>query len=804
VSGDVVAAAHDQVLETEAPREASQRRQAPAWLRPAAFWTMIGLCAFAPLAIGTVHPWSRLVVFSVAGILLALVLVERIATGKRLPITVPLVALGIAVAATALQLIPLPSRLLARLSPAAHELFSTTLGADYGRHALTLDPAGTWSELAKLGAYAAFFFAAVILTSRTNRRRQLIIAIVIIASTIALIGCIQAVVGDSRLLFIYTPEAAGVNEVLVRGSFVNGNHFGALMTLGAPLALALGLREPRLRGPAFAATILLNVGAVLSLSRSAMITAPLAQAITFALDRWQLRQGSKRSSRDNRWLRFAMMGTVVAAIGFGAYLASSRLDNIVEVTQQTELEDPFGNPRSKFYAWSSAFGLALEYPWTGVGRGAFEQAFSRVYDRGGYARFPWVENGYLQALVDWGAPVALLLLVLAGWVLWTALKRMKQDPLATGAMGALLALAVHEVADFSIELPGIAIPALAIAATLFARRSSQSEVARRLVRPWVGYLLAPAAVVAVAVVAFRSPSASAEGTALRAALRDPARSTSSLLPVARAARAAHPADFYIQAFMAARLAREHHPEAMHWLNDAMFLNPSHPSPHLIVAELLTDAGHEDQALLEFRAAAALSPEPLRVWILAAARFPDFDDLVRTVPDTDDGLLHFAHWLRSQKRQADAIRIYERLARRRPQDVAVLTELVDDAIAHKDLARVKFFLPSLVAVDSSLDSERYQVEAAILGGELDAAGQRLDAMADHSPKGLQAEILLALAYSAAGSRDRAFARLDVLTWARSRSDQIMLHEARAEIERRAGNEHTYQWELGEAARLRGNR
>lgn len=776
-------------------------RREPHWLKPLQLGLLVGLMAFAPLAIGTVHLWARTVVFVGAGLLLLITLGNAWRQGKQVPLTVPLVALLVLVGATALQLVPLPSSWIAVLSPTAHEIFSTTLGDDYGHHPLTIDPAGTWHELAKLGAYAAFFAAAVMLLTRTSRRRLVIMAVVATASLVALIGVADLLLGNGTIFFLYRPEARGVNEVLVRGTFVNGNHFGALMALAAPCALALGLREPRLRVPAFACTIILNIGAVLSMSRAAIIAAPLAQALAFGLDRWQLRQGGPRRAEASSGVRLALVLTVVATVGTAAFMAKSRLDAAFDNTVAVELDDPFGNTRSKFYAWSAAGQLVLDYPWTGAGRGAFEQAFSRVYDRGGYFRFPWVENAYLQMFCDFGVPVAAALLVLGGWAVVLAFRRLAHDPLATGAMGAILGYAIHEVADFSIELPGVALPMLAILATLFARRSSEPEGGRRLYRARPALLLAPVAVIVAAVVAVRAPRADAAALALRERLRDPARPLPALLAEAKAARAAHPADFYIQIFVAERLARDNDPAAMSWLNDAIFLNPTHPAPHFAAAELFAVRHRKPQALLEYRTAAALSPAPVRVWDRVLERYPALDDLLKTVPETDRDLGRFATWLLSKKRPDDAALVRDRLLVLRPHDLDLLSAQTSYALAKGDLARARRTLEPLQAMDHSRETQRLGIRLAALEGRLDEAARQLDALNDRSAATFEVELEVALRYSAAGQRDAAWKRLERLDWISERELRIKWHTARAEVERRAGHEHAYEWELKEAARLK---
>src|SRR5947207_11116941 len=78
--------------------------------------------AFAAIAVGTVHEWSRGVVFALSALGCLLAIGQRLSERKPAVLTLPHIALGLAVVATALQLVPLPAGVLARLSPAADEI----------------------------------------------------------------------------------------------------------------------------------------------------------------------------------------------------------------------------------------------------------------------------------------------------------------------------------------------------------------------------------------------------------------------------------------------------------------------------------------------------------------------------------------------------------------------------------------------------------------------------------------------------------------------------------------------------------
>ncbi len=303
----------------------------------------------------------------------------------------------------------------------------------------------------------------------------------------------------------------------------------------------------------------------------------------------------------------------------------------------------------------------------------------------GDRRYEWAENGYVEAIVDWGVPVAILLFLLAGWSLALALRRLRDDPLAVGALAAIVALAVHEAADFAVEMPGVALPALALLATLFGRSGSEPSPGRRMA---VGWWLVPAPLLFLVPVVFElmMPSASVEGARLAARAHDPTVPTADVVAMGESMALRHPADYFVRAVVAERLARDHDQRAIHWLNDAMYLNPTHPGPHLMAAELLASTGRKVQALVEYKLATAGAPDPRSgVFDYVAARFPAIDDLLAATPDDLRGWNALAKWLLAKNRAVDAERVYGLVVAEDPTNVRALTTLADLAIQRKDAA-----------------------------------------------------------------------------------------------------------------------
>ncbi len=734
----------------------------------------------APLAIGTVHHATRMVVFALSCVALGVALLERARAQRDVQLAPPVYALALAVAATALQLIPLPARLLAVLSPTAADLVGDQA------HAVSLDPAATTGELAKLSAYLAFFMAVSVYATRSTKRRTLLLVVVGTAVLVAAIGFVQAAFGSDQILFFYTPK--GQWGTWVRGTFVNPNHFGAMLALAAPVALAWGFAEPRWRWPALGAGFVLDAAVLMSLGRVSIVSAAAGQLVLLLL-LWR-----RRKTR-GLWLGATV---VLAAVAVVVVMGRSRLEEQMTVTMQ-ELDD-LPRRQAKMQLWANAVPLVGQFPLTGVGRGAFEPAYQRVSPLGGSLRFEWVENAYLQAPIDWGIPVSVGLYGLAAWAFVRLVRRRSTDePLTAGALAGVVALVIHELGDFAMEVPGVALPGLAVLATLYRAREDK-EAARVRTRHLA---LALPLVLALPILGeARGRTAEEDGAAVAALARNPLVPPAELVAAAEAAHGRHPADAYIPTVVAERLVAEKHADALRWINRAMARNPAHPIPHLMAAELLARSGRKSQALVEYRLAAEGAPDPRTlVFPRVRARYAAVEDLLAATPADRHGLALLAKWL-GPISSRDAERVYEKLVEVDPKNRRALRALVALALERKDAVAAGPRLRALLAVDTGQTSLRLAARERLLAGDLPGAMRLAEGSTDRSADAFELELSLADALSRAGAPAAARARLDrLLDWSLDRAQRARLHEVRAENERRAGNEHQYRWELQEGARWR---
>ena len=273
------------------------------------------------------------------------------------------------------------------------------------------------------------------------------------------------------------------------------NHLASLLMWACVAAVYLGdrghlgrwrnLRLERLLLPLLLFAFVFAV--VLSASRTGM-GGVLILALWGALDR-RLGRVSKLSLLATPlmlglswWL---MM--VWASDGAHAFGAASRLN------------EGAGSP-SRLAVLANAWSLLKENPWTGVGWGEFNFAWSMsVFPQRPVAFFDHTHNLPMQLAVELGLPASLLILTLLGLALWRALRLSlrgsgETDELLSRRCGFMLVLmiGVHSLLEYPLWYAYFLLPA-AFALGLATGRSAPSYTGQRANRPsrplrWVGSL----------------------------------------------------------------------------------------------------------------------------------------------------------------------------------------------------------------------------------------------------------------------------------------------------------------------------
>lgn len=272
-------------------------------------------------------------------------------------------------------------------------------------------------------------------------------------------------------------RASGAGELLIpgwnhAGSYVNRNHFAALLGMLFPPAFysGLGLRSRTARGgtpleqPWFFFGLAVIVLCALLLTRSlGGLLAFTVIAVAILADR-VAGTGDRKVQTALAGVLLMIAGAGVFALWFGHEPITDRLARAAEGRELSALE------RVEF--WRAALAVWAGEPALGTGMGTFDQAFvnHRPADVPYGVRF--AHNEWLQLLAEAGIAGLLLVIVLIGAMLSYAfdadqpVRSNYLRRLGRGALLGLLFLGVNALGDFPLHIPGNAAVAVFLMAAL--------------------------------------------------------------------------------------------------------------------------------------------------------------------------------------------------------------------------------------------------------------------------------------------------------------------------------------------------
>ena len=448
---------------------------------PVLFWIAAALLVFAPLVWGGNRPVPLLVLecLSLAGLAILVWSDEIAAAWSRLP---ALLRWGLAVLLVTplLQLIPLPtSWWLALPGHGAYEPVLEIAAARDGWRPISLHPRATeYAWLALLPCVAIF-----LLVSALSRRevRKLAWLFVAIAIAEAILGILQVGAGKDSLLTLGNPFGGGAAS----GTYINKNHFAALMAMALPMALAFWametlppvdqhgerLREhPRHADRQFARRLLWSLLIVLLIA--ALLFTRSRAGIGCGLAAFGAASLAMVWNAATLRLRIGLVSLAGLAILLAAYVG---LTPILERFAPEELALSY---EGRLRIAGAAVAGALEFLPLGSGLGTFADVFRRFQTEGLTGFIDHAHNDYAELFLELGvAGIVVVVLLGAAYVMrWGALtsRRLSRTLgyLQVAAGMGLLAMAAHGFFDFNFHIPANAIGFSFLAAVFFHQRAS--------------------------------------------------------------------------------------------------------------------------------------------------------------------------------------------------------------------------------------------------------------------------------------------------------------------------------------------
>jgi hypothetical protein len=669
---------------------------------------------------------------------------------------------------TVLQLVPLPASWLASLSPANAEVWKDALRPlkepGPSLTPLSLDPAATAVEVARGLVYVCVYLAGLQIARRTEGTLFLERVLVASTLTLAVVSLLHPALGLERVLGLYQPTSPhGPRHT---APLLNANHLGGYVNVGICILTGiLVAARPAIPKAIAAVFAVLLVGVqVFIASRGALGSMVVGIVAVVGLSR---ATGPKVSTA-GRNAALAVLGLVA----FGAMMGLA--------ADERAWTEVLSKDLSKLDIFRHAVKLLQHHGVFGIGRGAFESVFPRERAGIGNIVFTHPENVLLQWTTEWGLPVSAVAIGAIAWALRPR-SAFTRSHMPLGAWGALAALALQNLVDFSSEVPGVMVALALCAAMVTAGVGSSphkgSGWAKRPTPLGAGLAVASLAVAAW-VFAARDGELFAEQHRLKERVTTPAGTDPMKYLAAdreafhvaiRAAMLRHPAEPYFPFLGAYRAATAQDENPIPWVARALDRSPTYGRAHLILARSLFRIS-PSQARLEYRLAFEQDH----------ATFEAFRDEAYFLVGSHDDALELLPG--PETPAADRVWLMELLVTHLDDRLPATRVRIDEA----QLALDPKALPPLerAARDALHDLEESEPWCQPAKACADEALKRAEAFRAASPGTCTAHVLVAQATYAVGNPTHALAELE------SAIDGVVEHgdclRALAELSMRAGD------------------
>jgi O-Antigen ligase. len=311
-------------------------------------------------------------------------------------------------------------------------------------------------------------FAVFVLVQFVDRRalRRLVALFLLVAVCEAVLGVMQLGAPASSLLHLGNPYGAGV----ATGTYVNKNHFAALMSMALPVLMALWAAEvlpptnakgevlrdhPRNRDAKLARRIGLSIlvmavclGLLFTRSRAGIGTGFSALALASVALVWKA--GSLHA-------KVILALVALAALGLAAYVG------LTPVLERFSIEQLALGYEGRMRIVAGTLAGALEFLPLGSGLGTFADVFPRHQMASFAGYIDHAHNDYAEAFLELGvaAAAAIAFLALAfvmrmRTLLRSHLSRSLGYPQVGAGLG-MLAMAAHGLFDFNFHIPANAL-----------------------------------------------------------------------------------------------------------------------------------------------------------------------------------------------------------------------------------------------------------------------------------------------------------------------------------------------------------
>ncbi|GAB3097065.1 O-antigen ligase family protein [Aestuariicella hydrocarbonica] len=455
------------------------------------FFSFLALLVWIPLPLGSNRPWAwhlmELISFGlVAWWVMSWSREKLVATPALQSSRSLLGCLSLFAAVIAIQLLPLPSAVVAMLRPLNPALEPGSWAT------VSIDPQITWIHLRTTLCFIALAFLTLVLVNSKERLKWLAITLLVVGVFQGLYGSLMTLSGAEYGFFIKKGGFHGV----ATGTFWNRNNYANYLTLciaaGTGLLLSdlyqkssQGWRE---RGRRMLTTLLgskvrvriglamMVVALVLTKSRMGNTAFFVSLLVTGFCWLWL----TKRITRGSIILLVSLV--LIDSLIVGAWFGIDKVAERLETTAFTkETRDEVNRD-----TWT----MIKQQPLLGSGAGSYYTAFPQYRQQDIPIYYDHAHNDYFEFLAEHGVLGCLPLLTLIILTLMTAAQTMRQrktllfQAMAFAPMMAVIALLLHSTVDFNLQIPANAATFVVLISLAWvvrympSKRSREKAVAR--------------------------------------------------------------------------------------------------------------------------------------------------------------------------------------------------------------------------------------------------------------------------------------------------------------------------------------
>jgi O-antigen ligase len=423
------------------------------------------------LAFGGVQPLAySLMEISIFGLVLFLVINQARAGRIRLALPIWPVLFALFVV---FQLIPLPRSWISRLDPS--RLLAGDLLALEHRHSslttISIYPHATVLLLLKFLAYLGAFAVAAFVFNSSSRKSLLVRVLLFLGLFEAAYGMAQYLANWQKIFWMnkvyYTTEATG--------TYINHNHFAGFLELTFPFMLAWAFYyfeiwqdRRRRRGRTHEDRAATSSASVQALFYGFLVVVA-AVAVIFSRSRagilatlftvFFLAILAQFKTRRKAW-SLGLGAFLLIAIGYGLWIG---LNPVVGRFEMFRGGAEYLEEEGRLPIWHSTIAMIHDHLLTGMGLGTYTSAFRHYQNYLVNYTVTHAHGDFLELTAGTGLVGALLLFVpifvLLGMMIHSFLtdSRRFRPAVTLGCIGGTLALLIHSVADFNLQIPANAL-----------------------------------------------------------------------------------------------------------------------------------------------------------------------------------------------------------------------------------------------------------------------------------------------------------------------------------------------------------